>query len=97
VIKILIFLDLGKTASFLDGHYLRYKLVRFAHNWNGGPPSPSRDLGGIGRRDKNVTGLHHCIISVTETLVFKSGKSDLGQGIMGDLVLLHFVQDKFTV
>ena len=41
--------------------------------WNIGPPWC----------DKNVYGLLHCIISVTEAFVLNSGKSGLGQGIMG--------------
>ncbi len=50
---------------------------------NDGPPSPSRDRGGIGRRDKNVTELLYRIVSVTEALALKPSKSGLGQGIMG--------------
>jgi len=47
--------------------------------WNDGPPW----------RDKNVTGLLHCIVSVTEALVLKSAKSGLGQGIMGAIVTCY--------
>ena len=38
-------------------------------------------------RDKKCAELLHCIISLTETLVLKFGKSGLGQGIMGKQLL----------
>ncbi len=60
-----------------------------------GPPSPSRDRDGIGRRDKNIAGLLHSIFSVTEGLILKSSKPGLGQGIMGDLVLSNGKEGKF--
>jgi len=55
--------------------------------WNAGPPW----------RDKNGVGLLHCIISLTEILVLKFGKSGLGQGIMGDLVLSNVKEEKWEI
>ncbi len=74
----------SKYCLLSKSRYSKIKnLVRFAHNWNVGLPSPSRDRDGIGRRD--LPGIQCCRCNTWGAEVIKSSpcKPGLGQGILG--------------
>ncbi len=83
----------GRSALHLNGrakalHYKSAPKVRYVHsigisflnNCRGGPPSPSRDRDGIGRRD--MLGVHNWFRIISELDSFDTclAKPGLGQG-----------------